>query len=136
MLTSGVGNGVGDRAGSALFRLSVLGGTIDVGSSPVGTSCQRQKRVSSFGSQLLHSPMMASANTPFVGRLIRDAGTSVEGYRLFKSTFSRGFAAYVGSRWIPWPTGITMELPANPMSLFSTTEARLRCGSPGNVGAK
>src|SRR5262245_16067168 len=79
MFTSGVGNGEGVMFGGSLRRLSALGETIGVGSSPVGTSFHRQNRVSSFCSQLLQSPITASANTPLVGRLIRVGGNNVRG---------------------------------------------------------
>ena len=47
----GCGSGVGVRLGSGVARVSVETSAIAVGSSGIGDSSQRQKRVSSFASQ-------------------------------------------------------------------------------------
>ena len=68
MLTIGVGNGVGvSPVCSCHWGVPVVMGLIGVGSSGLGDSSQRQKRVSSFFSQELQAPITASAKTPLVG---------------------------------------------------------------------
>src|SRR5262245_22510158 len=81
MLIIGVGNGAAFRSpGSVRCGGFVWTVAIGVGSSGFGDSSQRQKRVSSFFSQALQAPMIASPKTPRVGTLTRYGGTGVNGW--------------------------------------------------------
>lgn len=72
-----------------LRRVAVDTCSIGVGSSGIGDSSHRQKRVSSFSSQLLQAPSTASANTPLVGSEMRIGGAGSVAYRSSKSVWVR-----------------------------------------------
>ena len=80
MAMIGPGRSVGVTSAGVARRDSVESGRIWVGESGIGSSDQRQKRVSSMTSQELQAPITASAYTPRVGSATRDGSIGVLGW--------------------------------------------------------